>query len=35
MRAETVKSYSEKAGFGKFEILPIESDFYRFYRITP
>jgi 2-polyprenyl-3-methyl-5-hydroxy-6-metoxy-1,4-benzoquinol methylase len=35
MRAETVKGYSEKAGFGKFEILPIQSDFYRFYRITP
>jgi hypothetical protein len=35
MRAKTVKSYSEKAGFGKFEILPIKSDFYRFYRITP
>jgi SAM-dependent methyltransferase len=35
MRADMVKSYAEKAGFGTFEVLPIENDFYRFYRLTP
>ena len=25
----------EEAGFGGFEVLPIEHDFYRFYRLTP
>ena len=27
--------YAEEAGFGGFEVLPIENDFYRFYRLTP
>jgi SAM-dependent methyltransferase len=35
MRAETVGRYAEEAGFGGFEVLPIENDFYRFYRLTP
>jgi hypothetical protein len=35
MRAGTVQRYAEEAGFGGFEILPIENDFYRFYRLTP
>jgi SAM-dependent methyltransferase len=35
MRADTVRRYAEDAGFGGFEILPIENDFYRFYRLTP
>jgi 2-polyprenyl-3-methyl-5-hydroxy-6-metoxy-1,4-benzoquinol methylase len=35
MRADTVRRYAEEAGFGGFEILPIENDFYRFYRLTP
>jgi 2-polyprenyl-3-methyl-5-hydroxy-6-metoxy-1,4-benzoquinol methylase len=35
MRAGTVRSYAEEAGFAGFEILPIENDFYRFYRLTP
>jgi SAM-dependent methyltransferase len=35
MRAETVRRYAEEAGFGGFEVLPIENDFYRFYRLTP
>jgi len=35
MRAPTVRRYAEEAGFGGFEVLPIESDFYRFYRLTP
>ena len=35
MRADTVRRYAEEAGFGGFEILPIENDFYRFYRLMP
>jgi hypothetical protein len=35
MRADTVKRYAEEAGFAAFEILPIENDFYRFYRLVP
>jgi 2-polyprenyl-3-methyl-5-hydroxy-6-metoxy-1,4-benzoquinol methylase len=35
MRADTVERYAKEAGFGGFEVLPIENDFYRFYRLTP
>lgn len=35
MRADTVRSYAEKAGFSGFDVLPIENDLYRFYRLTP
>jgi 2-polyprenyl-3-methyl-5-hydroxy-6-metoxy-1,4-benzoquinol methylase len=35
MRADTVRRYAEEAGFGAFEVLPIENDFYRFYRLMP
>jgi len=35
MRADTVQRYAEEAGFGGFEVLPIENDFYRFYSLTP
>jgi 2-polyprenyl-3-methyl-5-hydroxy-6-metoxy-1,4-benzoquinol methylase len=35
MRPDTVRRYAEEAGFGGFEVLPIENDFYRFYRLTP
>ncbi len=35
MRAETVRRYAEQAGFGGFDVLPIENDFYRFYRLIP
>jgi 2-polyprenyl-3-methyl-5-hydroxy-6-metoxy-1,4-benzoquinol methylase len=35
MRAETVRRYAEEAGFSGCEVLPIENDFYRFYRLTP
>jgi SAM-dependent methyltransferase len=34
MRASTVRRYAEKAGFRNVEVLPIENDFYRFYRLT-
>lgn len=35
MRSPTVRAYAEQAGFGGFEVLPIDNDFYRFYRLTP
>ena len=35
MRAGTVERYADEAGFEGFEVLPIENDFYRFYRLTP
>jgi 2-polyprenyl-3-methyl-5-hydroxy-6-metoxy-1,4-benzoquinol methylase len=35
MRTDTVRSYAEQAGFGRFEVLPIENDFYRFYLMAP
>jgi 2-polyprenyl-3-methyl-5-hydroxy-6-metoxy-1,4-benzoquinol methylase len=35
MRAETVRVYAAEAGFSEVEILPIENDFYRFYRLLP
>jgi SAM-dependent methyltransferase len=35
MRADTVRRYAEEAGFGGFDVLPVENDFYRFYRLTP
>jgi SAM-dependent methyltransferase len=35
MRADTVRRYAQDAGLGGFEVLPIENDFYRFYRMTP
>jgi hypothetical protein len=35
MRADTVRRYAEAAGFSDVDILPIENDFYRYYRLTP
>ena len=35
MRSSTVRAYAEQAGFSGFEVLPIDNDFYRFYRLTP
>jgi hypothetical protein len=35
MRTETVQGYADGAGFSSFEVLPIENDFWRFYRLTP
>ncbi len=35
MRVDTVRRYAEEAGFTRFEVLPIENDFYRFYRLAP
>jgi hypothetical protein len=35
MRAGTMRRYANEAGFSAFEVLPIENDFYRFYRLAP
>jgi SAM-dependent methyltransferase len=35
MRTPTVQRYADEAGFGGFEVLPIENDFYRFYLLRP
>jgi SAM-dependent methyltransferase len=34
MREGTVRRYAEQAGFAHFEVLPIENDFWRFYRLS-
>ena len=33
MRPDTLRQYADGAGFTRFEILPIENDFWRFYRL--
>ena len=35
MRPDTLRRYATEAGFGSVEILPIENDFFRFYRLRP
>jgi 2-polyprenyl-3-methyl-5-hydroxy-6-metoxy-1,4-benzoquinol methylase len=35
MRPETLRRYARQAGFSGVEILPIEHDFWRFYRLLP
>jgi SAM-dependent methyltransferase len=35
MRPSTLRSYAEAAGFSRVDILPIENDFFRFYRLWP
>jgi SAM-dependent methyltransferase len=35
MRADTVRRYAAAAGLGDVEILPIENEFWRFYRLRP
>lgn len=34
MRPSTLRQYASDAGFAKVEILPIENDFFRFYRLV-
>ena len=34
MRAGIMRAYASEAGFSGFEVLAIENDFYRFYRLT-
>ena len=33
MRPETLRRYASEAGFGSVEVLSIENDFFRFYRL--
>jgi 2-polyprenyl-3-methyl-5-hydroxy-6-metoxy-1,4-benzoquinol methylase len=33
MRPETLQGYARSAGFAEFEVLPIENDLFRFYRL--
>ena len=35
MRASTFEGYAREAGFSRVEALPIENDFWRFYRLYP
>jgi SAM-dependent methyltransferase len=35
MRPDTVRAYAAEAGFDGVEVLPIEHDFWRFYRLVP
>jgi redox-sensitive bicupin YhaK (pirin superfamily) len=35
IRPDTVRSYAAAAGFSHVEVLPIEHDFWRFYRLVP
>jgi SAM-dependent methyltransferase len=34
MRSDTVRSYASEAGFAAVEVLPIDNDFWRFYRLS-
>jgi hypothetical protein len=33
MRPDTLRTYAQEAGFSNIEILPIENDLWRFYRL--
>ncbi len=35
IRPDTVRAYATEAGFGRIDVLPIEHDFWRFYRLVP
>lgn len=35
IRADTVRAYAEQAGFARVEVLPVDNDFWRFYRLLP
>ncbi|MGH9110828.1 MAG: class I SAM-dependent methyltransferase [Acidimicrobiales bacterium] len=35
IRPDTLRAYAAEAGFGRVDVLPIEHDFWRFYRLTP
>jgi len=35
MRPATLRRYAAEAGFGTMQVLPIETDFWRFYRLVP
>ena len=35
MRPDTLRAYAREAGFAGVEVLPIDNDFWRFYRLDP
>jgi hypothetical protein len=35
IRPDTVRRYAQDAGFSKVTVLPIDHDFWRFYRLDP
>ena len=35
MRPSTLRSYADEAGLGRFEVLDVKTDFWRFYRLQP
>jgi 2-polyprenyl-3-methyl-5-hydroxy-6-metoxy-1,4-benzoquinol methylase len=35
IRPDTIRAYAEEAGFGRVDVLPIEHDFWRLYRLVP
>jgi hypothetical protein len=35
IRPDTVRAYASDAGFDRVDVLPIEHDFWRFYRLVP
>jgi SAM-dependent methyltransferase len=35
IRPDTLRAYATDAGFGRVDVLPIEHDFWRFYRLVP
>jgi hypothetical protein len=35
MRTATLRRYAEEAGFGGVQVLPVETETWRFYRLTP
>jgi hypothetical protein len=35
MRPDTLRHYAQQAGFADIEVLPIENDLWRFYRLVP
>jgi 2-polyprenyl-3-methyl-5-hydroxy-6-metoxy-1,4-benzoquinol methylase len=35
IRPDTVRAYAAEAGFSRVDVLPIEHDFWRFYRLVP
>jgi hypothetical protein len=35
MRPPTLRAYAQQAGFARVEVLPIENDLWRFYRLDP
>jgi len=35
LRAGTLRALAREAGYAEVEVLPVENDFFRFYRLVP